>query len=61
MSLRILAVDDSFTMRELLRHTLATAGFEVEVAEDGIERLPAKPGVIITDINMPRMGGFGFI
>lgn len=65
MSLRILAVDDSYTMRELLRHALTSAGFLVEVAEDGLDGLAklasAKPDVIITDINMPRMDGFGFI
>ncbi len=65
MSLRILAVDDSYTMRELLRHALTSAGFQVEVAEDGLDGLEklasAKPDVIITDINMPRMDGFGFI
>lgn len=65
MSLRVLAVDDSFTMRELLRYVLTEAGFDVETAEDGqaaVEMLPeAAPDVIVTDINMPRMDGFGFI
>lgn len=65
MTLRILAIDDSFTMRELLRHVLTEAGFEVAIAEDGvhaIECLPdAKPDVIVTDLNMPRMDGFGVI
>ena len=62
---RILAVDDSRTMRSMLQQTLTGAGFEVELAEDGVdglERLPtAAPDLIITDINMPRMDGFGFI
>jgi two-component system chemotaxis response regulator CheY len=62
---RILAVDDSRTMRSMLQQTLTVAGFEVELAEDGVdglERLPtADPDLIITDINMPRLDGFGFI
>ncbi len=65
MSLRILAVDDSRTMRSMLDQVLREAGFEVELAEDGqhgVERLEeVDPDVVITDINMPRMDGFGFI
>lgn len=65
MSLRILAVDDSLTMREMLRQTLTEAGFQVVLAEDGIdalERLPgADPDLILTDLNMPNMDGFGLI
>lgn len=65
MSLRILAVDDSRTMRDMIRLALAEAGFEVHLAEDGIHGLEVmdavNPQVIITDINMPRLDGFGFI
>ncbi|MFN3911391.1 response regulator [Hyphomonas sp.] len=65
MTLRILAVDDSRTMRDMIRLALAEAGFEVHLAEDGIHGLEVmdavNPQVIITDINMPRMDGFGFI
>ncbi|RYH00952.1 response regulator [Salipiger sp. IMCC34102] len=65
MTLRILAIDDSRTMRGLLRASLEEAGFDVTTAEDGIdgmERLEAvAPDVIITDINMPRLDGFGVI
>ena len=65
MSIRILAIDDSRTIREMLRHTLTQGGFEVHVAEDGIdgiEKLPqVAPDVVITDINMPRMDGLGVI
>ena len=61
----VLTVDDSRTMREMLRLALADAGFRVVQAEDGIhglEVLQAElPQVIVTDINMPRMDGFGFI
>lgn len=65
MSLRILAIDDSLTMREMLRQTLTEAGFDVVLAEDGIDGLTQLPGVapdlILTDLNMPNMDGFGLI
>jgi two-component system chemotaxis response regulator CheY len=65
MSVRILAVDDSPTMRGLIGAALTPNGFDVHFAEDGIdglERLPeADPDLVITDINMPRLDGFGVI
>jgi CheY-like chemotaxis protein len=65
MSIRILAVDDSPTMRGLIGAALTPNGFDVRFAEDGIdglERLPeADPDLVITDINMPRLDGFGVI
>ena len=65
MTIRVLAVDDSFTMRELLRLTLKEAGFAVEVAVDGVDALQklelVNPDLILTDLNMPNMDGFGLI
>lgn len=65
MSLNILAVDDSRTMRDMIRLALTPAGFDVETADDGIHGVEVlaglSPDAIITDINMPRMDGFGFI
>lgn len=65
MSISILAIDDSRTMRDLLRLTLEEAGFFVTTAQDGADGVhkltDANPDVIITDINMPVMDGFGFI
>jgi two-component system chemotaxis response regulator CheY len=62
---RILTVDDSRTMRDMLRATLASAGYDVIQAvdgEDGVRVLGNDPvDVIITDINMPKMDGYGFI
>lgn len=66
MSMQVLAVDDSRTMRDMLRLALNAAGIEAHLAEDGIHGLEVleqidRPDAIITDINMPRMDGFGFI
>ena len=66
MGLQVLAVDDSRTMRDMLRLALTGAGFDTHLAEDGIHGLEVldeidRPDAIITDINMPRMDGFGFI
>jgi two-component system chemotaxis response regulator CheY len=66
MSKTILTVDDSRTMRSMLLLALEGAGYRVIQAEDGVHGLEvlAESGgadVVITDINMPRMDGFGFI
>ena len=65
MSKTVLTVDDSRTMRDMLRMALSAAGYAVIQAEDGVHGLEvlsgSNPDVIITDINMPRMDGFGFI
>jgi len=65
MTTRILAVDDSPTIRALVSRALRNAGFEVFLAADGVEGVgalsEADPHLIITDINMPRMDGFGLI
>ncbi len=65
MTKMVLTVDDSRTMRDMLRVALSSAGYSVIQAEDGQHGLEvlagAQPDVIITDINMPRLDGFGFI
>ncbi|MGE3691710.1 MAG: response regulator [Novosphingobium sp.] len=62
---RILTVDDSASMRALLLHALTGSGFDVAQAEDGMAALEWLDGneadVVITDINMPRLDGFGLI
>ena len=62
----VLTVDDSKTIRDMLKFTLAGAGFQVQQAEDGVDGLRALKAagavdIIITDINMPNMDGFEFI
>ena len=67
MSKTVLTIDDSRTMREMLNHALVEAGYRVLQAVDGVEGLEvlqANGGsidVVITDINMPRLDGFGVI
>ncbi|HXZ67697.1 MAG TPA: response regulator [Alphaproteobacteria bacterium] len=66
MSKVVLTVDDSKTMRDMLRLALTDAGLTVVQADDGVHGCEVmnqqeKIDVIITDINMPRMDGYGFI
>jgi two-component system chemotaxis response regulator CheY len=65
MAKRILTIDDSKTMRDMLMLTLAEAGFDVLQAVDGQDGLDVlgkeRVDVVITDINMPRMDGYEVI
>lgn len=66
MSKTILIVDDSATMLMSVKATLEMSGFRVETAGDGVQALTklkagVKPDLIITDINMPNMGGLELI
>ncbi|AMO72630.1 response regulator [Sphingorhabdus sp. M41] len=65
MSKKILTVDDSPSMRMLLKASLTKQGFAIEDAEDGEHGLArmheVRPDLLITDINMPKMDGFELI
>jgi two-component system chemotaxis response regulator CheY len=66
MAKTIFLVDDSATIRMSMEDNLKRAGFNVQSAEDGVKALEKiksglKPDLIITDINMPNMGGIEFI
>eukprot|EP01037_Dinobryon_pediforme_P016508 gene16508-16686_t len=70
MTMTVLTVDDSRTMRDMLKFALTNGGYRVIQAVDGVHGLEVleqetleleAPNVIITDINMPNLDGFGFI
>ena len=65
MGKRVITVDDSKTMREMVSFTLKNAGYDMLEAEDGKHALEVLTGqtvdVIITDLNMPNMNGIELI
>jgi two-component system chemotaxis response regulator CheY len=65
MAKRIMTVDDSATIRQMLNFTLTDAGFDVVEAVDGVDacnKLKDNPvNMVITDLNMPRMDGIELI
>jgi len=63
--MRILAVDDSASMRQMVTFTLKSAGFDVAEAEDGQAALELakteKFRLVLADVNMPRMDGITLV
>lgn len=64
--MRVLIVDDSGTMRRIIRNNLKFAGFDDAVeAGNGVEGLAVLEGnpigLVITDWNMPEMNGIEFV
>ena len=62
---KILAVDDSESVRRMVELTLDDLGHDITLAGDGVEALEECKSeafdLVITDINMPNMGGFDLI
>ena len=62
---KILAVDDSASMRQMVAFTLKGAGHEVVEAVDGVDALAKAKGtkfdLVISDVNMPNMDGITLI
>lgn len=58
---KVLAVEDSRSLRSLISQTLRGGGFEVIEAADGEEALEKMAqsdiDLLISDVNMPRLGG----
>ncbi|MFY0641854.1 response regulator [Bermanella sp. WJH001] len=58
---KILAVDDSASMRQMVSFTLKGAGHDVIEASDGVEALNFAKGqgvdLVLSDVNMPNMNG----
>jgi two-component system chemotaxis response regulator CheY len=64
MAKTILTVDDSASVRQMVRFTLSGAGYSVIEAVDGKDALAklANPvNLVITDLNMPNLDGIGLI
>ena len=65
MSKTILIVDDSLSMRQLVKMTLTGAGHQVIEAVDGRDALNKLTGqkinLIISDVNMPNLDGIGLV
>ncbi len=61
---KILIVDDDPGIQELLELALEAEGYDVRVARDGLEGLEMvaeeMPHLVILDLMMPRLDGFGF-
>jgi two-component system, sensor histidine kinase and response regulator len=59
---RILIIDDDIGFRDLLRIHLSSAGYQVQVADDGVTGgralLEHPPDLIVSDVNMPFLDGF---
>ena len=65
MKKRILAVDDSPSVRQMVKLTLTGAGYDIVEAGDGAEGLSKAKAttldMVVTDLNMPVMNGLGLI
>ncbi|MGR3220682.1 MAG: hybrid sensor histidine kinase/response regulator [Candidatus Anammoxibacter sp.] len=59
---KILIVDDSINTREIEKSVLESYGYDVDVAEDGVDAIgktnDSQYDLIVTDVEMPRMDGF---
>ena len=59
--MRILVVDDEPQITRVLRASLVSSGYEVQLAKDGVEAFDSyresAPDLVITDLSMPRMDG----
>ena len=62
---KILIVEDTEDTRNYMESVLELEGFDVVVAKDGLEGLDQfrseLPDLVITDISMPQLDGFGLI
>ena len=62
---RILAVDDSAVIREMVDTILSAEGHEVVTAEDGVDALDKARNevfeIVLSDVNMPKMNGIRLV
>ncbi len=59
---KLLIVDDSQSVRLTVKRILSEAGYDVITACNGleaIEKLPEEPALVVLDVNMPGLDGYG--
>ena len=65
MAKTILVIDDSASLRQLVRMSLQAAGYDVVEADDGSTALTKLDGrklhLAVCDVNMPRLDGISFV
>jgi two-component system chemotaxis response regulator CheY len=65
MAKTILVIDDSASLRQLVRLTLLASGYEVIEADDGLTALQVLDGrkihLAVCDVNMPGLDGISFV
>ena len=68
MHTSVLIVDDSATVRKVVKRTISQAGFVIDAfieARNGLDALEQlqqiTPSLVVTDLNMPEMGGIELI
>ena len=65
MSSKVLLVEDERTLSGIVRDTLETMDFSVELAYDGSEGLrryfEIRPDILVVDVMMPKMSGFEMV
>ncbi|MGK5072447.1 Hpt domain-containing protein [Janthinobacterium sp. ZB1P44] len=65
-AVRVMAVDDSLTVRRVMQRLFEREGYQVLLAKDGVDALEqlhalepaAMPALLLVDVEMPRMDGF---
>lgn len=62
---KILIIEDEIKLKETISELLSLVGYEVLEAKDGLEGLEkvnqTNPDLIICDVMMPKLDGYGFI
>ena len=64
MGAKILTVDDSRSIRQMVTFTLQQAGYEVVEAVDGqdaLTKLSPDIKLVLSDLNMPNLNGIGLL
>lgn len=62
---KLLIIDDEINLRETISELFSLSGYEVIEAQDGLEGLQkvnqTQPDLIICDVMMPKLDGYGFV